>query len=610
MSTAILDIKEGIHWSMVGTPTQKGGRKISKYKCHLCNHIFKNHRNAPSHCLTCIASINKPKSQATIDSFVTHKTIETTPKESEVVVQPKEEETDETEIKYQIPLSKRDKAIVELICDLNIPYTQLQSPSWNNFVKSLDQTYDLPTSEEIRKKIIQYSDYICNHTLKDLKGLTVGLAVDGASLRKHHFYAFVLIASDKVRLLDIAQLKDQKSETIAKALLKCYQQCKKYNIKIVGVVSDNAASLKAAIAGSHPLHLPSLLGEAVIRVSCGAHTAQLVVGDVCKISNDFHVFVLELLDMVKFISNHDEAFKEVCPCKMPKYIATRWNTLHDVLDFVLSNKEQIDDFIRNTINAEEEQYNAKLEKYHTKVSNGKNAKMPELPQYPMQQSVPIYWNNYLDCLEAIKSFTSFIEGDMVMQYQLYDAYEKTVEKLTELSSRGEIEKFFCDLFISRFSSTANILIAKLAFIFTAEGLSSYRGGEMDDRENITSLLNEIAMEAFTEEEYAASFIIACFDEYIDEVDYPNRTANRFWKVMKEKTFQKPDLNGGNPISFEPLAKLAEVILHLPASEAIVERCFSAIKRLLNDYNGSMKLDLFIAQCKVKMAVRYKRKDKK
>lgn len=133
---------------------------------------------------------------------------------------------------------------------------------------------------------------------------------------------------------------------------------------------------------------------------------------------------------------------------------------------------------------------------------------------------------------------------------------------------------------------------------------------MDDRENITSLLNEIAMEAFTEEEYAASFIIACFDEYIDEVDYPNRTANRFWKVMKEKTFQKPDLNGGNPISFEPLAKLAEVILHLPASEAIVERCFSAIKRLLNDYNGSMKLDLFIAQCKVKMAVRYKRKDKK
>ena len=77
--------------------------------------------------------------------------------------------------------------------------------------------------------------------------------------------------------------------------------------------------------------------------------------------------------------------------------------------------------------------------------------------------------------------------------------------------------------------------------------------------------------------------------------------------MEERIFSKQDLKGGKPISLMCLAKIECILLNLPATEAIAERCFSALKRLLNDYNGSMKKELFIAMCKIKMVVRYKRK---
>ena len=605
MSTPTFEIIEGKHWSKVGAPENKGGRAIYKYKCHICNRIFKRHRNAHAHCLQCIMQHSKEKSQTTLDRLVMHDGIATI--ETDVQTTLDDDSYEEELSTIPTPLSHREKAIVELICDCNIPYTQLQSPSWNNFVKAFDEQYDLPASEEIRQIIIQYSQYICHHTLKDFKNTTVGLAVDGASFRQQHYYAMILVSSEKIRLLDICKVGNQRAETIAKELKKCYDICKKYNIKIAGVVSDNAASLKAAITGRHPLYLQTLLGEAVLRVACGAHTAQLVVGDVVKKNIYFKMFVTELLDMVKYIGAREEEFKILCPCKIPKYIATRWNTLCDVLEFVLDNQTKIDEFLANKIREEDEEFQQKHQKYCEKVCAGLKAKVPQPLTYPMQQSVPDYWKRYFVCLDSIRKFTTYVEGDLIMQYHLYVAYEKTLDSLLGIREEGDIEKFFCDLFIDRFSSTADILIAKLAYIFTAEGLAAYRASPMEDRDELTELLDTIASEALTEEEYQRTYIAACFDEYLDSISSPPRTASKYWKTLSKKTFSKSDLNDGNPISFAALAKIADLIIHLPATEAITERCFSALKRLVSDYNGSMHIDLFIAECKIKMAMRYKRR---
>ena len=126
--------------------------------------------------------------------------------------------------------------------------------------------------------------------------------------------------------------------------------------------------------------------------------------------------------------------------------------------------------------------------------------------------------------------------------------------------------------------------SKLSYIFTSNGLQKYRTTYMSDREEITSILDTLAKSVFTEDEYNSSFIIAAFDSYVDEVEFPQRTSEMFWKVMEERIFSKQDLKGGKPISLMCLAKIECILLSLPATEAIAERCFLVLKRLLNDYN--------------------------
>jgi hypothetical protein len=40
---------------------------------------------------------------------------------------------------------------------------------------------------------------------------------------------------------------------------------------------------------------------------------------------------------------------------------------------------------------------------------------------------------------------------------------------------------------------------------------------------------------------------------------------------------------------------------------MTERCFSALKQIVTDYNGAMKPDIYFALSAIKLAVRFKRK---
>ena len=100
--------------------------------------------------------------------------------------------------------------------------------------------------------------------MKDLQGKIVGIAIDGAKFLQEHVYAIIFINSAIIRLYDIVKIDNQKSETIAAELHKCYLECTSHNITVSGIGSDNAAALICAIEGKHPFNLPNLLGESII----------------------------------------------------------------------------------------------------------------------------------------------------------------------------------------------------------------------------------------------------------------------------------------------------------------------------------------------------------
>ena len=77
---------------------------------------------------------------------------------------------------------------------------------------------------------------------------------------------------------------------------------------------------------------------------------------------------------------------------MPKYIATRWNTLCDVLIFVLNNKDKIDKFDKDTIELEQKNYQLLMKKAALKRKKGYQAVDPLPPYLPIVTMIPDLWH--------------------------------------------------------------------------------------------------------------------------------------------------------------------------------------------------------------------------
>lgn len=61
--------------------------------------------------------------------------------------------------------------------------------------------------------------------------------------------------------------------------------------------------------------------------------------------------------------------------------------------------------------------------------------------------------------------------------------------------------------------------------------------------------------------------------------------------MEKFSFIEAELNDRKPISLKILSKIALIFMTLPAAEAVAERCISALRRLINEYNQSIGIDL-------------------
>lgn len=221
--------------------------------------------------------------------------------------------------------------------------------------------------------------------------------------------------------------------------------------------------------------------------------------------------------------------------------------------------------------------------------------------------IPPIWDELLQPLFIIKTFTNSVEGDLHMQYHVYKAYKDAIEQLSMIDD-SEVACYFKTYLESRFSSTLDIRISHLSYVFTEDGLNDYRRKDCIEKEELIEIFNEFACDALTIEIVQKNFLNAAFEYYLDNIQRDQkRSSPRYWKSMENFSFVDFELNDGKSISFKLLSKIALIFVTLPATEAIAERCFSAVRRLLNDYNQSIGFDLFLAMSNVKLNSRYTRK---
>ena len=591
-SSSVLQQESKLYTILPQSRITRKGRSIFDYKCNICNKTFHDHTNATRHCKKCLAIQQSGSKQLTIEKSLQ---IPMNSKKTQVVPETIPD-PEQPPPKLPVALSK----LVQLFASQNYAYTSINDPSWRGFIEALNPDFAIPSSRDFRNIIIQYSVILTHQGLTDLRDQVCGLAIDGATIRDSHFYAMILVHVSKLRLLAITQVPDQKFSTIAELLADAHKHCDKYNIRISAIVSDSASNLKSLFTGSNRYMFSAMLGYEILRIACAAHTSQLAIVTFKKNDKNFSDFCDELLMMIRFLSERRDDFKQEISEKMPKFIGTRWNSLTGCLEFVIKHQDIINDILPALIHDDKKDYD---EAYADALAKGYNP--PPLPKYPPAR-VPPNWINYFNALEVVRTFTDRVEGDLCL---LQDVWLSYVEAISQFQALKTVEATQLQAaFTYRFTTTHNIDIARLAYYFTPYGLQELKVELLNKAFNptydrIKGLFRSLAIKTYGEEAVVENYIASTFDEYTHTFIF-NADENPFrhWAQQYENIIE---INGvKKKINLEMFSSIALALISIPATEAMVERCFSGMKRLVTEYNSKMKTDLYLALSQIKIAAKY------
>lgn len=592
---------EGEDWKKVKLERVSNGRKIYSYLCFYCKEIFNNHKNVRSHVIECKrvhleseAQKNVPEDQRLITEFVTIEEIK------DILKKHEEKENEEKKPKKE-HYNETTMRLIELIADMNIPYTQLEKPAWRNFVSSLDPRYKIPSTQQLHQLIIDYAKYTEERTLQELSGKVCGLCIDGTTYYSEHYYSLILVAERIVRLLRIVNVADQTAITLSHYVAEAWEEAVKHGIKISGVCTDNAANISAAISKEE--HLGALIGQAVYRLACCCHTGQLSVNDFFKHNKEVQNEVNKLLNLMKWIDERDDSFRNYVYIKKPEFVKTRWNTLCEVISFCLDNQIVIEEFIRHHQGMEQEDYEDAL-------ANPRKKSFIKPIKAPIEK-IPSFFKELFPALSIIRDFTLKTEGDLVFQQDLFVAYNNAIQQFDELPENQYV-KAVKTFFVQRFAETANISLAELSYILTPDGLNDYREKIGTNSEThfskmpeFKALLKTVALTVTTECKYKSECVDQAFEYYVSLGELPSCLS--LYDSWKQYGSQSVILPNKKRISNRLFAEIAIPLTSMPCSESINERCFSSLKKIVSKFNKQMEPKTFVAIATVKMATRFLRK---
>ena len=117
----------------------KKGKAVYAFQCNICKGKFTNYNNAAAHVSSCrISHANAIDQRA----FPILQAFGITPAQLplEAVIPVKIKARSEP----GAPLSHEFEALLELFADMNIPYTQIESPSWEKFIHALNPGLKIP----------------------------------------------------------------------------------------------------------------------------------------------------------------------------------------------------------------------------------------------------------------------------------------------------------------------------------------------------------------------------------------------------------------------------------------------------------------------------------
>lgn len=263
---------------------------------------------------------------------------------------------DKIDVKEEKMLNKK---LASAIFSSGCPFSLVENPYWKDFFSSLRPSFKLPTRKDIGGKYLdrEFESVEADVWTKIRSSNSVALQCDGwSNIRNEAIINFIITTPSPVLLKTMATGAERHTgEYIAQELMKCITDIGPN--KLIGIVSDNAASMEKAkkiVVEQLPY---------ITAYSCASHTLNLFIGDVMKLQSLTTIegackqIVKEItashINTAALSQIQKDKYGSIRSLKMP--VKTRWGSILHCISSLILSKEAL-----QILAVSEESYSIKL----------------------------------------------------------------------------------------------------------------------------------------------------------------------------------------------------------------------------------------------------------
>lgn len=242
-----------------------------------------------------------------------------------------------------------DRLLAKAVYSSGCPLRLVEDKCWQNFFNAIRPSYKIPSRYDLGHKLLdnEYDSVQDQVKAKILMSSNLALQCDGwTNIRNESILNFVVTTPEPVLLKTMTTgVEKHTGDYIASELKKCI-----YDIdpsKVFGVISDNASAMEKA------KKIISEEFQHITPYSCIAHTLNLLIGDIMKLSSLKNV-EHSCKDIIKEITNSHRNLATFNMVQKNKYgvtkslklpVKTRWGSILYCIESLIRTKEALQIFI-------------------------------------------------------------------------------------------------------------------------------------------------------------------------------------------------------------------------------------------------------------------------
>jgi hypothetical protein len=162
----------------------------------------------------------------------------------------------------------------------DLPISFLENKDLRDFLRQVCPIQEIPTGPSLRRAIIDKANKIRSAITGESEGSSyVTLLVDSAGAARRNWLASLIVTAKRVHFWRLQLILEQTTEAISRLISTVIQQLAAQHLRVIVIVSDNAANEVAALNPQDLRSIQQRLSTHVLRIPCFSHGTNLAICD-------------------------------------------------------------------------------------------------------------------------------------------------------------------------------------------------------------------------------------------------------------------------------------------------------------------------------------------